>query len=112
MGNSCLLSAVKAGHFADVVRISRDSGQPITLDDFLSRDRHKNTLLNILAEKNQLSLVFAPELWVGRLQDMQTLKSNVRPADRGQVDFEKAEVAVKQATLKQQARTKFKLPPS
>lgn len=109
MGNSCLLSAVKFGHFRTVVEISRSSNQPLTVDDFLSKDRHGNTMLSLLAERSELSLAFAPDLWIGRLQDMKQLWTHVRHAERGQVDFQKAEVAAKQATLKQKSQGKFKL---
>jgi len=111
MGNSCLMGAVKFGHFDKVIDIARKSGEPITLDDFLSKDRHGNTLLNILAERNQLGQVFAPELWAGRVADMKTLWTHVRVNDRGQVDFPQAEVAAKQATLKLQSKDRFKLKP-
>lgn len=111
MANSCLMSAVKFGHFDKVVDIARKSGEAVTLDDFLSKDRHGNTLLNILAERNQLNQVFAPDLWAGRVTDMKTLWTHVRINDRGQVDFQQAEVAAKQATLKLQAKDRFKLKP-
>lgn len=109
MGNSVLMGAVKFGHFDKVLDISRKSGEALTLDDFLSKDRHGNTLLNILAERNQLNQVFAPEMWAGRVADMKTLWTHVRINDRSQVDFNQAEVAAKQATLKQQSKDRFKL---
>jgi hypothetical protein len=109
MGASVLMGAVKFGHFDKVVDISRKSGEPLTLDDFLSKDRHGNSLLNILAERNQLSQVFTPDLWAGRVDDMKTLWTHVRINDRSQVDIAQAEVAAKQATLKLQAKDRFKL---
>lgn len=109
MGNSVLMGAVKFGHFDKVVDIARKSGEALSLDDFLSKDRHGNTMLNILAERNQLGQVFAPEMWAGRVDDMKTLWTHVRVNDRSQVDFSQAEVAAKQATLKQQAKDRFKL---
>ena len=112
MGSSILMSAVKFGQFDKVVDISRKSGEPVTLDDFLSKDRHGNTLLNILADRNQLSLAFSPDLWAGRVADMKTLWTHVRINDRTQVDFLQAEVAAKQATLKMQVKDKFKLKPN
>lgn len=111
MGNSCLMGAVKFGHFDKVVDIARKSGEAVTLDDFLSKDRHGNTMLGILAERNQLAQVFAPDLWAGRVNDMKTLWTHVRINDRGQVDFQQAEVAAKQATLRLQAKDRFKLKP-
>ncbi len=111
IGNTCLMGAVKFGHFDKVVDIARKSAEPLTLDDFLSKDRHGNTLLNILAERNQLNAVFSPDLWAGRVNDMKTLWMNVRVGDKSQVDFQQAEVAAKQATLKLQAKDRFKLKP-
>ncbi|HYD19392.1 MAG TPA: hypothetical protein VEF76_13025 [Patescibacteria group bacterium] len=109
LGASVLMGAVKFGHFDKVVDISRKSGEPITLDDFLSKDRHGNTLLNILAERSQLAQVFSPDLWAGRVDDMKALWTHVRVNDRSQVDIAQAEVAAKQATLKLQAKDRFKL---
>jgi hypothetical protein len=100
MGNSCMMSAAKFGSFAKVVAVSRKSGENITLDDFLSKDAHGNTLIGILAEKNQLALVFTPQLWVGRVPEMKSLWARVPVTQRRQVDFQQVETAVKQATLK------------
>ncbi|MBI1215320.1 MAG: hypothetical protein GC185_05820 [Alphaproteobacteria bacterium] len=111
MENSCLMSAVKFGHFEKVMDISRNAGEAVTLDDFLSKDRHGNTMLNILAERNQLTQVFKPELWAGRVADMKTLWTHVRINDRSQVDFQQVEVAAKQATLQMQVKDRFKLKP-
>lgn len=112
LGSTILMSAVKFGQFDKVVDISRKSGEPVSLDDFLSKDRHGNTLLNILADRNQLSLAFSPDLWAGRVGDMKALWNHVRVNDRPQVDFQQAEVNAKQATLKMQAKDKFKLKPN
>lgn len=109
MGNSVLMGAAKFGHFDKVLDISKKSGEPLTVSDFLSKDRHGNTLLNILAERNQLAQVFSPDVWVGRVTDMKTLWTHVRINDRAQVNIEAAEIAAKQATLKQQSKDRFKL---
>lgn len=109
MGNSVLMGAVKFGHFEKVLDISKKSGEPLTLDDFLAKDRHGNTLLNILAERNQLAQVFSADLWAGRVTEMKTLWTHVRINDRAQVNIEQAEIAAKQATLKAQAKDRFKL---
>lgn len=112
LDQSCLTSAAKFGHFSTVLEIARASNEPITLNDFLSRDRHGVSLLNILAERNELKLAFAPDLWAGRIADMKQLWSHVRSSDHKQVDIAQTEVAAKQATLKQQAKKKFQLPPA
>jgi hypothetical protein len=101
MGNSCLMCAVKFGHFGKVVEISKQGKEPVTMADFLSKDRHGNTLLSILADKNQLAMAFAPEIWAGRVAEMKTLWSHVSVSQRVQVDFAQAEINAKQATLKQ-----------
>lgn len=108
MGNSCLMSAAKLGHFAKAAEISRQSGEALTLDDFLAKDCQGNTMLNILTERGELGMVFTPDLWAGRLTDMKTLWTHVRVADRQQIDMQQVEVAVRQATLKMQAKNNFK----
>lgn len=109
LGDRCMLTAAKCGCFAEVIRIARDSGKPLQVSDFLDRDRHGNTLLDTLAERRELALAFTPELWVGRVADMKSLWMHVR--DRKQIDFAEVEGAVKQATLRQQSKNKFKMPP-
>lgn len=109
MGNTVLMGAVKFGHFDKVLDIAKKSGEPLTLDDFLAKDRHGNKLLDILAERNQLAQVFSPDLWAGRVTDMKTLWTHVRVNDKSQVNIEQAEIAAKQATLKQQSKDRFKL---
>jgi hypothetical protein len=110
---SCLISAVKFGRFNELQDIARKAGEKISLDDFLSKDRHGNPLLNILAERGELNQVFQPEIWAGRLGEMKTLWTQVRISDRTQVDFDQVEVAAQQATLQQKVGDdfKFKLKP-
>ena len=109
MGHTCLISAAKFGHFRTVVDIVRTGKEDLKLEDFMLRDHHGNTLLSILAARKELPLVFAPELWAGRISDMKILWSQVRHSDRPQVDMGKVEVATKQATLKKQSKSNFKL---
>ncbi len=111
LGHSCLITAAKCGSFRQVVGIARASGEPLTLEDFMSRDMHDNTLLTILAERKELALVFTPELWAGRLADMRNLWAQVRHADRAQIDMQQVEIAVKQATLKKHSRPGLKIKP-
>ncbi|MBI3441528.1 MAG: hypothetical protein HY052_06980, partial [Proteobacteria bacterium] len=110
MGNSCLISAVKSGRFDRILDISRHGGGVIALDDFLSKDRHGNLLVNLLAEKNQLALAFSPDIWAGRVDDMKILWAQIKVENRQQVDFQRAEVLAKQATLKQKKGTVKILP--
>ncbi len=110
LGHSCLMSAAKFGSFDKVSKILKSSGEKIEVADFLTVDRHGISLLEILAERNELSRVFSPDLWMGRIGEMKTLWSHVRVSDRSQIDIYQVEVAVKQQTLKNQAKDKFKFP--
>ncbi len=110
LGHSCLISAAKFGAFDKVSKILKQSGEKIEVADFLITDRHGVSLLEVLAERNELSRVFSSDLWMGRLGDMKALWSHVRIADRPQVDIYQVEVAVKQQTLKNQAKGKFNFP--
>ena len=110
MGNSCLISAVKYGKFSAVVDIVRRSGEKLSIQDFLSKDMHGNTVLSLLAERKELPMAFAPDMWIGRVAEMKELWTHVRHADRTQVEnFDQLEVAVKQATLHERVGNKFKL---
>jgi hypothetical protein len=112
-GNSCLMQAAKLGHFDKVAAIAKDSGEKIRIEDFMAKDNHGRTLLNVLEDRNELALAFTPAIWVGRSAEMKILWAQVGVAARKQVDFGRAEVAVHQATLKQQKPGfKFKRPPA
>jgi hypothetical protein len=106
-GHTILVTAIKLGHFQDVVSILRHSNEKLSPEDFLTKDSHGNTLLNVMADRKQLSQVFAPELWVGRLPEMKRLWNYTRVADRDQVNIQQYEVVVKQATLRQGFKSKF-----
>ena len=105
--DSCMIAAVKFGRFADVQEIARKSGDKITVNDFLAKDRHGNSMLDILSERKELGLVFQPENWAGRLTEMKSLWTQVRVTERAQVDFDQVEVAAQQATLRQQVSEDF-----
>lgn len=99
-GDSCLISAVKSGCFDKAVAIVKDSGDALALDDFLSKDFHGATLIDLLAERNQLASAFSPDIWSGRVAEMKTLWSHVGTSQRTQVDIQQAEVDARQALLK------------
>ncbi len=111
MGQNVLISAAKFGHFRTVLDIVRASGEDLQLDDLMQRDHHGNTLLSVLAARKELPLVFAPDIWAGRVHDMKLLWSQVRHSDHGQVDMAKLEIAVKQATLQKNSRKNLKIKP-
>lgn len=100
MGNSCLVHAAKFGHFDKVIDISMNGGGILTVKDFLTKDCHGEMLINLLAEKKQLEIAFAPDLWAGRVSEMKDLWSHVKGENRAQMDFDQAKVKAQQATLK------------
>lgn len=114
-GESCLIIAAKYGYFEYAAHIARQGDEQLTLNDFKARDSHGKMLIDILAEKNQLDLVFTSDVWVGHLNDMQTLWASVNkntPAAK-HIDFKQVEIQTKQATLRQ-LRNKhggFRIPP-
>jgi len=110
-GDSCLISAAKFGHFDKVIEIAKQSGDPVTMKDFLSKDSHGNTLIGILADKRQLSQVFTVDAWTGHVGEMKELWSHVAAAHRKQIDYSHLETAVKQATLKQKKDSGPKIRP-
>ncbi|MDD9901786.1 MAG: hypothetical protein OXT65_12490 [Alphaproteobacteria bacterium] len=112
MGETCLMQAAKSGNFAGAARFLLKFGEKLELDDFLKRDARGDTLLNVLADRRQLDDVFMPELWVGRVAEMQGVIQKLRVRDREQIDVEAIGVRVRQATVRQQVKkTRFKLKP-
>lgn len=110
-GDSCLIAAAKFGHFDKVIEIAKQSGDHVTMADFLSKDGHGNTLISILAEKRQLSQVFTVDAWTGHIGEMKELWSHVSAAHHRQIDYAHLEIAVKQATLKQKKDSGPKIRP-
>ena len=104
-GDTILVNAAKFGHFDKVVDIAKQSGGSLTMEDFLTKDAHGNTLINILAEKRQLSSVFTVDAWTGQIADMRALWSHVAAAHRRQINFQQLETGVKQATLRNKANS-------
>lgn len=113
LGDSCMIAAVKFGRFEALQGIARKTGDKLTLDDFLAKDRHGNSMLDILSERKELGLVFQPDIWAGRIGEMKALWKQVRLTEQSQVDFAQAEVETQQATLRQQVSggANFKLKP-
>lgn len=108
--DNAILKGIKMGHAERLVQLCTEMGQRLTLDDLLSRDNQECTVLDLLADRKQLALVFTPEMWAGRLEDMREAWRNVRQGDQSQVDMAKLEIAVKQASFKALANDNFRLP--
>lgn len=96
----CLIMAAKLGRFRVVSEMLDLSQQRLQFKDFLLRDTHGNSLLSILTDRQELALVFKPELWVGRLPDMMALWKLLPPAAHAQVDIRQVNTEVRQATLR------------
>ncbi len=111
LGHSCIMAAAKFGHFDKVIVMMKEGGDLLTSEDLMAKDRHGNTLLNVLSETKQLAEVFTPEMWTGRVIEMRLLWSQVKPEFRKQVNFTQMEVATRQATLKQQSKGGIKIQP-
>lgn len=104
MENSCMVVAIKAGRFDKVLDISRQSKEGITLDDFLSCDRHGNKVVDILAERGELEQALKPDIWAGRVSDLQVLLKNVDGETRMQINVDKVLSAAKVASTRKMAR--------
>lgn len=112
-GETCLVSAVKYGCFDKVSAICRESNFSLTVDDLVSCDATGTMLIDLLADRNQLTLAFAPEIWAGRIGEMRKLWSHVASRYRTQVNYEQAEVSVRQETLKSKKSVfRLKKPPA
>ena len=52
------------------------------------KDSNHLTLLQIVAQKKQLDILFQPKLWAGRVQDMKSLWLMVDFDDKKQIDWQ------------------------
>jgi hypothetical protein len=102
-----LIRAVKLGHIDDVLAIARRCADKPAVEDFMIKDCHGNTLLNVLADRKELSKIFKADAWVGRIDEMKRLWSYVRVADRDQISFPQVLLTVKQETLRRSVKDTF-----
>lgn len=109
--DNAILKAVKMGYAERLLAHCRDIGEKLSLEDLLSKDSQQCTLIDLLADRKQLALIFTPEIWCGRLEEMREAWRNVRQGDQSQVDMKSLEIAVKQASFKALANDNFRLAP-
>ena len=80
--------AVKNDYLDKVVDILLRSDDKLTVDDLMVKDSNHLTLLQIVAQKKQLDILFQPKLWAGRVQDMKSLWLMVDFDDKKQIDWQ------------------------
>ena len=86
---SLLVRLSKINRIADAVTLARaDAGDRLEVADLLKTDGAGNSVLEILGERKQLGLLFAPGLWEKRPQDFAALYAEVAPVYRGQIDYQ------------------------
>lgn len=105
--NTNLMCGTKAGFFDKIVEMSVKSGDALSLDDLTTRNRQGTNVLQMLAEQKQLDLAFTPELWAGRVNEMQTLWQNVPLKEKHQVDYEDVHSKVTIASVKMRKNHKL-----
>lgn len=108
--NSCLMAAANFGGFSRIVDILKTTGEQIKLEDFQVKNSQGTTLIDVLAERKELPLVFTEELWENRPSEMKALWNEIPAKHRAEMDIEHVEVSIQQEMLRQRARkSNFKL---
>jgi hypothetical protein len=85
-GASFLAIGARLGHFEAVLAEIDCAGQ-LTAADLTAKSAKGRSLLDELAQRRQLALVFKPENWQGRVRDLAAAAAAVPQEHRGQVDL-------------------------
>ncbi len=102
LGNNVLMVAAKSGNFDSVLNIinNKNKNNNLQVQDFLDTNKNGTSLLDILIEKKQLDKALAPEIWAGRLQEMNIVWKNVPERHKKQVDISKIISDINRATIR------------
>ncbi|HYD19281.1 MAG TPA: hypothetical protein VEF76_12465 [Patescibacteria group bacterium] len=101
LGMTPLHCAAEKRLFAEV---TEKAGPQLTIDDYLSRNAHGETLLGVLERQNQLKDVFLPRLWTGQCEKALTLLAHTSEKFREGLGVEKFLREVSQNTLQAGAK--------
>jgi hypothetical protein len=104
---TCLQVAARAGRFADVMAMLDETGERLTLDDLkyecVGIGAESKTLLGILAEKNQLGLVFQSRLWIGRAGELAEAWKSLPAFRQGGIEIQTLLAEANQASARQRS---------
>lgn len=115
---NAFFDAVQAGQLADIVALSRRTGEPITAADLLQpayrlKGMGGMTALAKICERGELPLLLQADLWMGRMAEVTGIWEQVPAACRKTVDFAAFSARLHQHDLQSKAaqdRRKLKLP--
>ncbi|MGM0422534.1 MAG: hypothetical protein ACQEQL_05480 [Pseudomonadota bacterium] len=79
--------AIKNGHLDKLIKVAKKSGEGFAVEDLLKKDDSGMTMLDVIGHRKQLSTLFDPELWAGRISDMKALWSQVPINQKSQLDW-------------------------
>lgn len=95
-----LLLAARGNRFNAVIDLLKREGSVLTRDDFLSRDREENTLIRILAAKEQLHLLEDADLWRNREKELKEMIALIPPRFKKNTNLEKVLSHMRSQTLR------------
>lgn len=85
-GDTMFYYAETWNHFEVITSHLAKNGERFTIDDYLFNRPNKQSMLTSAAERQSLSRVFDPKLWVGRVEEMAELWTHVKQAQRNQIE--------------------------
>jgi len=97
-----LIRLIKSDFIVDVAQTMVEQDEKLTAALFQNQDKHGNSLITILAVRQQLSDVFKAELWSQNTQEMKNLWQMVPLMYRENFDFDVALNQVHALEVKQQ----------
>lgn len=87
-GNTAMLTAAKAGRFFTILTMIRATGEQLTAKDLTERNARGESVLDVLAAKSELALVFDPRLWRGRPLDVRYVFAAVPDDKKPTIDLQ------------------------
>ncbi len=99
-GMNGLMTAAMSGRFDKVSEILEKSGEKLSVNDILDSAEHGHVnVLKILIEQKQLKQLFTPQIWAGRVREMENLWHNIPANARSQVNYQKVLSDTNRATV-------------
>lgn len=68
-------------------RLMAQTGERFTIEDLSRRDAGGTSLVEYAVQHGKLEQLFTPEIWRGRIEDMDNLYYGVKRADREKIDY-------------------------
>lgn len=106
LNESFVHTGIRYGKLETILHLARESGEGMRLDDFCRKNGRGQTALSEVIRRKQAALLFAPDLWVGRVQEMLTLWNEMPQDARRGIDIHVAHSQANRMSLRRAAASR------